>query len=883
MQKAYLIFIIISTFGLRSVIAQNTYISDSSCFLPSVIMQSDFINTNPITFNDSTKQIKITSIDWKTYTVKINKPIWLPRFMGSSFDTTVSNWQIYRIGKSNDDPNFVLQLTEQINKTSFKFKIQPRQTIKTLSSDTYFGGILPQIAFRNYAINWEPLWKPGRKFSITNSTKTYSKGDIYKILKVKENSYIISTSSGLFKTTDFSNFSIIDSKVGLSKIVDIKIYNKNTLLIADSYGSFGGFYIATIDDSLNINKITKYNTSDFTSVNCILIDETNVYLGTTNGVYFSNTKCNTFKAIDSLSMPFQIYSINKDKDYLYAGVSSEDVGQKSTIYRIPLNFSKSWEDITSNISLNITHSIINDNNNIFIGGDSCVFQFLNNKWVQTGNNLLNINYLYKTRIGLFAGTDNGLYNLINNTWVKIAETNCKVSDLCINGDITFLGTKGADAIIISLNKFKYLTQDTIYVINKPTVLTVPYNDFIIGQCLGIIDSVNSNYFFGFIVSDVNNNYVKLKDDQNINVSNESNYIYPSTSFITTVPNIMTIDSSLSNLRSIDEDGTLKINWFNSTLFKSDNKYVALITLNNPNNSLGFAISTSTDFKNWTQISRINNYNNLALPVWTDSNINNIFPRNSNIEENGNYIIPYNAIKKGINISRTGIIKIKNFNDITTYFFSSAYFSPKDENGKIFQDDNTLNYGYSNFCKYNGLYFVALDIIKNGKRSIYIYTSNNLATVGSDLNGLNLEFIQKINNQSPKDFRMMGSWNSDLNGVPSMFTYRNNLFLMTQGTTKPESYIYGNKSNCNGLYIWNDKLKIFEEYFSNPLMINPNMSGWEVFGSSHLGIPTILNDEGNLKALFTIHRGTNTYRVLPIILNPASIEEMKEFKNKNNLK
>ena len=578
MQKAYLIFFIISIFGVRNVQAQCNYISDSSYFLPSVIMQSDIVNTNPLNFNDSTKQIKITSIDWETYTVKINKPIWLPRFNMTYQNSTIAKWQLYGVGMNSNNINFALQLTEQLNLTTFKFKIQFSQDTNSLKEGFKVNN---QIGFRNPFINYRPLWNGNRIFHITN--------------------------------------------------------NENT-------------------------------------------DGSKIFINDINGRGIINVKANNLKKGDHLRM------------YDFGGL---------------------------------------------------------------GN-------------------------------------------------------------------------------------------------------------IGLIVEDVNGDNLTTNDINGRKISKDALYA-DKTSIIQTIPKVINIDTNTIN------SGYLS--WFSGSLYKVNGSYLTMLPLYNDKGPQGFAISSSANFINWSIAVKDTNY---SMPYWAVDDKNVCFPRPSDVKINNICYLPFSTFKKGSNVIRIGLMKVKYDSKNNAQFnLSDSYFKTRE-----LQTDSLTMYRYASFCKFKDRIFVALEIQIGKVWYIKIYNSSNLDSLKLS------EELQALTYN--KSNTMLSSWNSEENdGLTGccMFTYKENLYLMAEGITQKEDFIYGNMSNTIGLYIWNENKGKFEENYTNPLLINPNLSGWDEFASGHLGMISVLNDNDELKGLLTVTSANLswTYKVLPIILNPCSFEEIKEFKLKNNLK
>ena len=283
------------------------------------------------------------------------------------------------------------------------------------------------------------------------------------------------------------------------------------------------------------------------------------------------------------------------------------------------------------------------------------------------------------------------------------------------------------------------------------------------------------------------------------------------------------------------------------------------------------ISTSTDFKTWT-LAIEKSYN---TPSW---GANIVLLRNSNLIIGNTLYCLFTTLKNDqITVGRIGLMKLNL--DTMTYTTSTGYI-----NAPHAVDDTTSDYSYAQIYKYGSTTYILLDILTTGHDwETRIYKCSNLTTCNNNLSDLSLVYEQSITRSN----NMFGAWNNRaLDGVRyhEMFEYNNELYLFIEGNS-PDTRQgqYGNSSNTIGLYKKNKLTGLFEQFYSNPLLINPVYQDWSYAYRDHMGMITVMNINNELYALMSGHNGTlNSYRVYPVKFNLATREENLQFRINNNL-
>jgi len=118
--------------------------------------------------------------------------------------------------------------------------------------------------------------------------------------------------------------------------------------------------------------------------------------------------------------------------------------------------------------------------------------------------------------------------------------------------------------------------------------------------------------------------------------------------------------------------------------------------------------------------------------------------------------------------------------------------------------------------------------------------------------------------------------------PMMFAYNEQLFMFIQGSESTYSLIYPNRGNVNGLWELNKQTGLFEEYITNPIILNPYKNFAFTGADDHSGIAIAMQDGDRLLSLLTLNSGTNTYRIFPAELNIKYKEIVNKWVNDNKI-
>ncbi len=299
------------------------------------------------------------------------------------------------------------------------------------------------------------------------------------------------------------------------------------------------------------------------------------------------------------------------------------------------------------------------------------------------------------------------------------------------------------------------------------------------------------------------------------------------------------------------------------------EFISLVAFNDGEVACGYGKMTSTDFKVWSEITKI--IPEGPFPSWmkdsTDTmavsqGVNNIF--------DGVHFIPFlQESNDWEGAYFAGIMKTSDFSSFTysDRFTCSSPFVP------IIDEGNFVSWHTASYAFFNGKHLIVADIAGYGTRLLY------LMEWGGSTEDMSLKYIQVLGGN-----KISKSWNSVNTMCPAMFISNNQLFMLAQGYEIEGDYDdwdNGNVSNIGGLYIFDVFSGTFIEYHSNPWIINPKFEyGVDLF-THHQGYNVPFEKDGIVYALMNMNHAQNTYGIFPAKLNLTDISVVQDWINKNN--
>jgi hypothetical protein len=322
------------------------------------------------------------------------------------------------------------------------------------------------------------------------------------------------------------------------------------------------------------------------------------------------------------------------------------------------------------------------------------------------------------------------------------------------------------------------------------------------------------------------------------------------------------------------DGLPTVNRWPHFLVKEGNKFKMFGFYNDgaTDASARTGYCESSDFTTWTNPVKIIPS---VRPAWCNAalNIENFVICGSNVIIDNYYIVPFIGWRTSDSKRRIGLMKIPlgftgsfqpNANNFATTYLL---------NGNATYDTAALLHLYSSFIQFEGKLYLAIDVYGwSPKRKVTIFSVNYV-----DINNVTLTEIDNIIPDS-----LTNGWKNLAVTNPCLFVAGRDLFCLVHGVSSTYSYIYPNQGNVNGLYKFNKSNNKFEEFISNPCMLNPYVNTNYTEAGHHSGIQVIIYYNKEFYSLITMSNGTNTYRIFPVKLNLKDKYEVDQWLIDNKL-
>ena len=301
-----------------------------------------------------------------------------------------------------------------------------------------------------------------------------------------------------------------------------------------------------------------------------------------------------------------------------------------------------------------------------------------------------------------------------------------------------------------------------------------------------------------------------------------------------------------SLQYLVDSGISYTNHSSAYICRHNNQFLSLILYNDGIiNNVGFGISTSDDFITWTPINNIVAISTNPLPEWLWPDLKQIVPNTSINNIIGN---THKLLFTTINVDGLFDVSIMETEDFIHYNFAPTYFT---YTGKIDGEDISFWTG-SSYYVYNNKYYISMSVAltSNTKTAIFEW--------GGSYNNMELTLVQTLGLSRPSN-----CWNAGYTEYLSPFIVNNKLYAFCiGGTIDTNSSEIGNQGKTNGLYIFNDSTGLFEEYMSNPVIMNVELNNDYLIYSDHQDKVIVYPYNNKLYSLMTFNGGTNTYKVIP---------------------
>ncbi|MFZ4402271.1 MAG: hypothetical protein ACOYO1_19725 [Bacteroidales bacterium] len=323
-----------------------------------------------------------------------------------------------------------------------------------------------------------------------------------------------------------------------------------------------------------------------------------------------------------------------------------------------------------------------------------------------------------------------------------------------------------------------------------------------------------------------------------------------------------------------------VQYFPLNIYKDGNLFKAVILAENSASQwTSLHITESTDFINWTQLTAANKINFTTVlssfKWWVNPYptvyCNNLALYSSNvIDEFGNLIIPVSLSKTNATNgdNRIGILTASK--DFLNLSLSDNYFT---YSGIV--DDTTKNWNVSSLHKYNDKIYLAVDVITTPVStitdwSIYVFEVNIKTMV--------LTLIQNIVPSKAGDLK----WNDTWITTPTFFEINNQLFLSYRGYGGLNTgYIIPNFPQPVGIMIFDTITNKFDDYFANPIQINPKITSLAHSFYEHGSQNVYITDNNINYALICMNYASSRYNILPVILNVQNKDNVNNWLSANN--
>ncbi|MFZ4398886.1 MAG: hypothetical protein ACOYO1_02535 [Bacteroidales bacterium] len=321
-------------------------------------------------------------------------------------------------------------------------------------------------------------------------------------------------------------------------------------------------------------------------------------------------------------------------------------------------------------------------------------------------------------------------------------------------------------------------------------------------------------------------------------------------------------------------------YFPLNVFKSgDNFRAVILCVNNSGSWVGLYLLESTDFITWPEIdasNKIDCTDALSDYIWWLDPYpavynNNMVIGSSNVtDEAGNLILPVSLSKVNYTYGCNRIGLLYTSPDFDNMVISDNYFTYSG-----ISDIDSVNWNVSSLYNHNGKIFLAVEVITQttatpSEWSTWIFEVN-LVT-------MELTLIQKI----AADLALNEKWNDLWITTPTLLEINGELMLTFRGYGGTDAAnIIPNSVQPIGLMIFDEISQNFYEYFANPIQINPKLTALGNLFYDHGSQNCYISDNGINYALICLNHGSNTYQILPAILNIQNEENINNWLAANN--
>ena len=389
------------------------------------------------------------------------------------------------------------------------------------------------------------------------------------------------------------------------------------------------------------------------------------------------------------------------------------------------------------------------------------------------------------------------------------------------------------------------------------------SDYSDGDSLYITDSNPNPHYYSqaFLIKVTDNPYNVTIDDSNpppiIYIGNPydvGGYVVNQivgTTYSERLPNDGTIGTGDGNLTikvlSVKDELYTLPSFVNHTcryISRQNDKFIALILFNAGSSYVGYGIATSDDFITWSYINRIFPLSIGSLPSWMDYT-SVIIPCMSSNNVNGNiHTLLFQQIGKGLGIMTT--------TDFIHYTYSANKFT---YTGTI-NGGNVVTMSEGSYMYYKGIHYIGLTVQLSNDLRPNPYVAC-IFTWSGNLNNMSLTLVQTLGLNRPQH-----SWNCGYTELPIMFEVNSKLYCICTGDDNGYVGEIGNVGKTNGLYLFNDSTGLFEEYMSNPIILNVEFDAAYTGYRDHQDACPIYPYNSKLYAMPCFNEGSNTYKVIP---------------------
>ena len=227
------------------------------------------------------------------------------------------------------------------------------------------------------------------------------------------------------------------------------------------------------------------------SVQCIIINGSNIFAGTNAGVFLSSDNGSNWRAVNNgLTNTAYVTAFTINSGIIFAGMYGNGIFYSS-------NNGGKWASANTGLTNYNVQALITKGDTIFAGtySGSGVYMSANNgsNWVAAKTGLTDtlVNALAFKGDTLLAGTDNGIYTSLNKGIQWSLDTgNIQVNAFAVNGNNIFAGTSSG-VYLYSSNETKWTAINNSLADTYISALTISGNNILSGSGDGIYISSNN--------------------------------------------------------------------------------------------------------------------------------------------------------------------------------------------------------------------------------------------------------------------------------------------------------------------------------------------------------------------------------------------------------